>query len=98
MGDFSLTAIDTLSSLALMADSSDLDAERFWETVGEVVRIYWFVDWLACGTKLIGSKGTINRKSAMWLRRIVVRRQVLGGDFIIGVGSLEGLTLMLRFR
>jgi hypothetical protein len=43
MGEFSLTAIDTLSSLAIMAQSSEEDAKRFWETVGEVVRIYWCV-------------------------------------------------------
>ncbi|CAZ83013.1 unnamed protein product [Tuber melanosporum] len=48
MGEFSLTAIDTLSSLALMSDSSDLDAERFWETVGEVVRIYWYNEPKEC--------------------------------------------------
>lgn len=42
MGEFSLTAVDTLSSLAIMADSSDVDAVRFWDTVEEVSRIYWF--------------------------------------------------------
>jgi hypothetical protein len=42
MGEFSLTAVDTLSSLAIMAGSSHVDAVRFWDTVEEVVRIYWF--------------------------------------------------------
>lgn len=43
MGDFSLTAVDTLSSLAVMAASNREDAKRFWETVAEIVRIYWLV-------------------------------------------------------
>ena len=54
MGEFSLTAVDTLSSLAIMADSSDVDAVRFWNTVEEVARIYWFASpaviiWRDCG-------------------------------------------------
>jgi hypothetical protein len=43
MGDFSLTAVDTLSSLAVMAASNAEDAERFWRTTEEIVRIYWLV-------------------------------------------------------
>ena len=41
LGDFSLTAIDALSTLAVMAASSEADAQRFWTAVHELVRIYW---------------------------------------------------------
>jgi len=43
MGEFSLTAIDALSSMAVMAASDDVEAHRFWETVEELARIYWWV-------------------------------------------------------
>lgn len=41
MGEFSLTAIDALSSMAVMAASDEVEAQRFWETAEELVRIYW---------------------------------------------------------
>jgi hypothetical protein len=41
MGEFSLTAIDSLSTLAVMASSSEVEAQRFWEVVQELSRIYW---------------------------------------------------------
>jgi hypothetical protein len=41
MGEFSLTAIDSLSTMAVMAQSSDVEAQRFWEVVEELARIYW---------------------------------------------------------
>jgi hypothetical protein len=41
MGEFSLTAIDALSSMAVMAASDEVEAHRFWETVEELARIYW---------------------------------------------------------
>ncbi|CCX34764.1 Similar to ER degradation-enhancing alpha-mannosidase-like protein 1; acc. no. O94726 [Pyronema omphalodes CBS 100304] len=42
MGEFSLTAIDSLSTLALMAASSPVEAQRFWDVVEELIRIYWY--------------------------------------------------------
>jgi hypothetical protein len=41
LGEFSLTAIDSLSTLAVLAASSETDAKRFWEVVEEIIRIYW---------------------------------------------------------
>jgi hypothetical protein len=41
MGEFSLTAIDSLSTMVVMAASSDVEAQRFWEVVEELARIYW---------------------------------------------------------
>jgi hypothetical protein len=49
MGEFSLTAIDSLSTLAAMAGSSEVEEERFWEVVKELGRIYWWLHFLSLG-------------------------------------------------
>ena len=52
MGEFSLTAIDSLSTLALMASTSEVEAKRFWEVVAEVSRIYWCVEYSGCRVRM----------------------------------------------
>ena len=41
MGEFSLTAIDTLSTLAVMGASGPAEAASFWAAASELARIYW---------------------------------------------------------
>ncbi|KAH8152094.1 uncharacterized protein LAJ45_04088 [Morchella importuna] len=86
MGDFSLTAVDTLSSLAVMAASNAEDAERFWRTTEEIVRIYWYNEPKECDA---GAGEDCDEKTSSWGRFQNRSRESRGFDIDAKVQIFE---------